>query len=110
MKMNKFKNWTVAAAILAVSFSASEVHAGGIKEIHGFESSWENVVIPQMLSIFNRGRHWTPTEFAIARGDIGSVSNTRRTKDVIIKSGVASNLLLKILPWIKDTRNSRPND
>ena len=91
----------IATAMLIGGFSAS-AEAGGIKEIHGLETGWKHIVVSRAMTNLNRGRRWTPTDFAIARGDINSVSKTRITKDVIIKSGMASTLLLTILPWIKD--------
>ena len=91
----------IATAMLIGGFSAS-AEAGGIKEIHGLETGWKHIVVSRTMTNLNRGRRWTPTDFAIARGDINSVSKTRITKDVIIKSGMASTLLLSILPWIKD--------
>ena len=91
----------IATAMLIGGFSAS-AEAGGIKEIHGLETGWKHIVVSRAMTNLNRGRRWTPTDFAIARGDINSVSKTRITKNVIIKSGMASTLLLTILPWIKD--------
>jgi hypothetical protein len=102
----------IATAMLIGGFSAS-AEAGGIdelkllentfrKEVHGLETGWKHIVVSRAMTNLNRGRRWTPTDFAIARGDINSVSKTRITKDVIIKSGMASTLLLSILPWIKD--------
>ncbi len=91
----------IATAMLIGGFSAS-AEAGGIKEIHGLETGWKHIVVSRAMTNLNRGRRWTPTDFAIARGDINSVSKTRITKNVIIKSGMASTLLLSILPWIKD--------
>ena len=88
--------------ILIGCYFASDVRAGGIKGVNGFENSVTNVLVPQVLSTLNRGGGWTPTEFAIARGDTRGLTTTRIVKDVIIKSGVASGLLLRILPWIKD--------
>lgn len=91
----------IATAMLIGGFSAS-AEAGGIKEIHGLETGWKHIVVSRAMTNLNRGRRWTPTDFAIARGDINSVSKTQITKNVIIKSGMASTLLLTILPWIKD--------
>ena len=62
----------------------------------------ENVVIPQVLSVLNRGRNWTSSEFAAARGDTKGLTKTRMAKDLIIKSEIAPELLLKILPLIPD--------
>ena len=84
----------VITAVLIGSISASNVRAGEIKV--------ENVVIPQVLSILNKNRNWTSTEFAGARGDTTGLTTTRVVKDVIIKSEIAPELLLKILPWIND--------
>jgi hypothetical protein len=47
------------------------------------------------------GGRWTATDFAIARGDINSISKTQITKDMLRKSGMASKSLLNIMKWIK---------
>ena len=87
----------VVIAILIGSLSTSSVRAGDINGL-------KNVLIPQVLSILNRDRNWTPTEFAIARGDATGLTKTRIVKDVIIKSEIAPRFLLKIIPWIPDRR------
>ena len=60
--------------------------------------SW---VKPQIMSaINNKYSVWTPTDFAIARGDMSSVSNLQITKDVITKSEIKlPNIINKILIW-----------
>ena len=60
--------------------------------------SW---VKPQIMSaINNKHSVWTPTDFAIARGDMSSVSNLQITKDVITKSEIKlPNIINKILIW-----------
>ena len=62
--------------------------------------SW---VKPQIMSaINNKHSVWTPTDFAIARGDMSSVSNLQITKDVITKSEIKlPNIINKILIWSK---------
>ena len=63
--------------------------------------SW---VKPQIMSIINNKHNvWTPTDFAIARGDsISSVSKVQIAKDVITKSGVTlPNIINTILIWSK---------
>ena len=62
-----------------------------------------DMVKNQVLSIINNNHNtWTPTDFAIARGDVSSVSNLQITKDVITKSGIQLPSILKtILIWSK---------
>ena len=84
----------VIITILIGGISTSVVSAGEIKV--------ENVVIPQVLSVLNRGRNWTSSEFAAARGDTKGLTKTRMAKDLIIKSEIAPQLLFKILPLIPD--------
>jgi len=54
----------VVTTILIESSLASDVHAGGIKGVHGYEKSVVDVLLPQILSVLNRGGRWTPSEFA----------------------------------------------
>jgi hypothetical protein len=56
-----------------------------------------------MSAINNKHNVWTPTDFAIARGDnISSVSKLQIAKDVITKSGVTlPNIINNILIWSK---------
>ena len=62
-----------------------------------------NMVKNQVLSVINnKHNEWTPTDFAIARGDMSSVSNLQITKDVITKSGIKlPNIINTILMWSK---------
>ena len=90
------RNLLVVTAILIGSLSTSDVRAGDINGL-------ENILIPQVLSILNKDRNWTSTEFALARNQTSGLTKTRVVKDVIIKSEIAPRLLLKILPWIKDS-------
>ena len=63
--------------------------------------SW---VKPQIMSVINnKHSEWTPTDFAVARGDnISSISKVQIAKDVITKSGVnLPNILNTILIWSK---------
>ena len=57
----------------------------------------------QVISVINNKHSvWTPTDFAIARGDMSSVSNLQITKDVITKSGIKlPNIINTILIWSK---------
>ncbi len=61
-------------------------------------------VKPQIMSIINNKHNtWTPSDFAIARGEsVGSISNVQITKDVIKKSGIKlPNIINTILIWSK---------
>ena len=62
-----------------------------------------DMVKNQVLSVINnKHNEWTPTDFAIARGDVSSVSNLQITKDVITKSGIKLPSIIKtILIWSK---------
>ena len=58
----------------------------------------------QVISVINNKHNvWTPTDFAIARGDsINSISKIQIVQDVIIKSGIKlPNILNTILRWSK---------
>ena len=83
--------------VLLASFIMSfNVRADPLKDL-----SW---VKPQIMSVINNKHNvWTPTDFAIARGDnISSVSKLQIAKDVITKSGVKlPNILNQILIWSK---------
>ena len=83
----------VLLASLIMSFN---VRADPLKDL-----SW---VKPQIMSVINNKHNvWTPTDFAIARGDsISSVSKLQIAKDVITKSGVKlPNIINNILIWSK---------
>ena len=77
---------------LILSFN---VYANPLKDL-----SW---VKGQVLSIVNnKHSEWTPSDFAIARGDVSSVSNLQITKDVITKSRIKlPNIINQILIWSK---------
>ena len=77
---------------LIISFNAI---ANPLKDL-----SW---VKPQIMSIVNnKYSEWTPSDFAIARGDVSSVSNLQITKDVISKSEIKlPNIINQILIWSK---------
>ena len=57
-------------------------------------------LVPQIYSatVGPIGGGYTPTDFAIARGDIRSVSKIRIVQDVLKKSGVDTT---KILRWFR---------
>jgi len=58
----------------------------------------------QVISVINNKHNvWTPTDFAIARGDsINSISKIQIVQDVITKSGIKlPNILNTILIWSK---------
>ena len=63
--------------------------------------SW---VKPQIMSaINNKHSVWTPTDFAIARGDsVSSIPKVQIAKDVIIKTGIKlPSIINTILIWSK---------
>ena len=67
-------------ALLTSLIMSSSVRADPLKD----PLPW---VGPQILSIINKQNVWTPSDFAIARGDISSVPKLRIAKDVMRKSG-----------------------
>ena len=82
--------------LLASLFISFNVHADPLKDL-----SW---VKPQVMSVINNKHNvWTPTDFAIARGDsISSISKVQIAKDIITKSGVTlPNIINNILIWSK---------
>ena len=80
------------ALLLVIS---SNVRADPLKDL-----SW---VGPQIMSAINKHNVWTPTDFAIARGDsVSSIPKIQITKDVLQKSGVTLPDILKtIIIWSK---------
>ena len=83
------KRWSIFLVALATLGIASTASADPLKD----PLPW---VGPQILSIINKQNVWTPTDFAIARGDFksldsinpnNSVSKLRIAKDVLRKSG-----------------------
>ena len=90
------KRWSICLVALATLGIASTASADPIKD----QLPW---VGPQILSIINQHNVWTPTDFAIARGDISSVPKLRIAKDVMRKSGITlPGILGTILIWSSD--------
>ena len=83
-------------ALLTSLIMSSSVRADPLKDL-----SW---VGPQILSAINKHNVWTPTDFAIARGDsVSSVPKLRIAKDVMRKSGITlPGILGTILIWSSD--------
>ena len=90
------KRWSIFLFALATLPMASSVRAAPLKDL-----SW---VGPQILSAINKHNVWTPTDFAIARGDsVSSVPKLRIAKDVMRKSGITlPGILGTILIWSSD--------
>ena len=90
------KKWSIFLVALATLTIASSVRADPLKDL-----SW---VGPQILSAINKHNVWTPTDFAIARGDsVSSVPKLRIAKDVMRKSGITlPGILGTILIWSSD--------
>ena len=90
------KRWSIFLVALATLTIASSVRADPLKDL-----SW---VGPQILSAINKHNVWTPTDFAIARGDsVSSVPKLRIAKDVMRKSGITlPGILGTILIWSSD--------
>lgn len=88
------KKWNIilVGLTLAIVF-ASGVRADPLKD----PMPW---LVPQIYSatVGPIGGGYTPTDFAIARGDIKSVSKIRIVQDVLKKSGVDTT---KILRWFR---------
>ena len=88
------KKWNIilVGLTLAIVF-ASSVRADPLKD----PMPW---LVPQIYSatVGPIGGGYTPTDFAIARGDIRSVSKIRIVQDVLKKSGVDTT---KILRWFR---------
>ena len=91
------KRWSIFLVALVTLGIASTVRADPIKD----PLPW---IGPQILSIINQQNVWTPTDFAIARGDsISSVPKLRIAKDVMRKSGITlPGILGTILIWSSD--------
>ena len=90
------KRWSIFLVALATLGIASTASADPIKD----PLPW---VGPQILSAINKHNVWTPTDFAIVRGDkISSIPKLRIAKDVLKKSGIKlPNILETILIWSK---------
>ena len=86
------KKWNIilVGLTLAIVF-ASGVRADPLKD----PMPW---LVPQIYSatVGPIGGGYTPTDFAIARGDIRSVSKIRILQDVLKKSGVDTTKILQM--------------
>ena len=86
------KKWNIilVGLTLAIVF-ASGVRADPLKD----PMPW---LVPQIYSatVGPIGGGYTPTDFAIARGDIKSVPKIRIVQDVLKKSGVDTTKILQI--------------
>ncbi len=89
------KRWSIFLFALATLTMASSVRADPLKDL-----SW---VGPQIMSAINKHNVWTPTDFAIARGDsVSSIPKIQIAKDVLQKSGITLPDIFKtILIWSK---------
>ena len=89
----KNQNIVMVGLIMSTIVFASGVRADPLKD----PMPW---LVPQIYSatVGPIGGGYTPTDFAIARGDIRSVSKIRILQDVLKKSGVDTT---KILRWFK---------
>ena len=89
------KRWSIFLFALATLTTVSSVRADPLKDL-----SW---VGPQIMSAINKHNVWTPTDFAIARGDsVSSIPKIQITKDVLQKSGITLPDIFKtILIWSK---------
>ena len=88
------KKWNIILVGLTLTIVfASSVRADPLKN----PMPW---LVPQIYSATMGpiGGGYTPTDFAIARGDIRSVPKIRIVQDVLKKSGVDTT---KILRWFK---------
>jgi hypothetical protein len=93
------KRWSIFLVALVTLGIASTASADPIKD----PLPW---VGPQILSAINKHNVWTPTDFALARGDLNpnkSVTKLRIAKDVMRKSGITlPGILGTILIWSSD--------
>ena len=89
----KNQNIVMVGLIMTTIVFASGVRADPLKN----PMPW---LVPQIYSATMGpiGGGYTPTDFAIARGDIRSVPKIRIVQDVLKKSGVDTT---KILRWFK---------
>ena len=89
------KRWSIFLFALATLTTVSSVRAEPLKDL-----SW---VGPQIMSAINKHNVWTPTDFAIARGDsVSSIPKIQIAKDVLQKSGITLPDIFKtILIWSK---------
>ena len=89
----KNQNIVMVGLIMSTIVFASGVRADPLKN----PMPW---LVPQIYSatVGPIGGGYTPTDFAIARGDIRSVPKIRIVQDVLKKSGVDTT---KILRWFR---------
>ncbi len=82
-------------ALLASLVMSFNVRADPLKDL-----SW---IAPQIMSAINKHNVWTPTDFAIARGDsVSSIPKVKVARDVLQKSGITlPDILETILIWSK---------
>jgi len=96
-KKKKEYKMKIFLIILLTSFIMSfNVQAKPLINVNG------DMIKNQVLSVINNKQNtWTPTDFAIARGDsVSSIPKIRIVKDVITKSGIKlPNILNQILIW-----------
>ena len=88
------KKWNIImVGLVLTAVFISSVRADPLKD----PMPW---LVPQIYSatVGPIGGGYTPTDFAIARGDIRSVSKIRILQDVLKKSGVDTP---KILRWFR---------
>jgi hypothetical protein len=87
----KNQNIVMVGLIMSTIVFASGVRADPLKD----PMPW---LVPQIYSatVGPIGGGYTPTDFAIARGDIRSVSKIRILQDVLKKSGVDTTKILQI--------------
>ena len=87
----KNQNIVMVGLIMSTIVFASGVRADPLKD----PMPW---LVPQIYSatVGPTGGGYTPTDFAIARGDIRSVSKIRILQDVLKKSGVDTTKILQM--------------
>ena len=87
----KNQNIVMVGLIMSTIVFASGVRADPLKN----PMPW---LVPQIYSatVGPIGGGYTPTDFAIARGDIRSVSKIRILQDVLKKSGVDTTKILQM--------------
>ena len=86
--------------IFLITLLTSLILTSGVRADPLKDFSW---VGPQIMSKVNKHNVWTPTDFAIARGDsVSSIPKVQVAKDVLQKSGVTLPDILKtIIIWSK---------
>ena len=88
-------------ALLASLIISSNVRADPLKDL-----SW---VGPQIMSAINKHNVWTPTDFAIARGDsVSSIPKVKVARDVLQKSGITLPDILETILTVSYTHLTLP--